>query len=529
MGKNLTPKIVIIIVLVAVAGWTLYPPSKTLKPGPDLGGGTRLIYQIDTQGLEEHEKRDLAQRMITVLRRRIDPANIQNLIWRPQGSTRFEIQMPLASAETRLKRQNFEKAKSDLLAENISPAEIMRSLEKPAEERAADFNDFTQRDPNRLTILETLAEAYDERKELQNKRDELNTELETAENTMASISIDPNEVKLNIGQWSKLDEKELIDTLAEFADANEHVELLGKYVKKYSEWAEVVNQLTEAEFVEKYENAKTALDTLNLTEDQIKNVLDMKSKSQKRSDAIEELKTAFRDRVEQIDDVVAAFDEYRPFQGRLDDPKDIQRMLKGAGILEFRILPTTDQPELDADEITRQVDLLKTKGPKFASAASKGKYVWCEIESFKEWKVSNSIVGQFGEKYFVLASNTKDETMLHSLEEKRAWKLERARPSTDDMGRRAIGFSLNDKGGRLFGNLTGRNVDRPLCILLDGAAISAPSINERIGASGIIKGSFSQTEIFDMVEAECRLFAGQADRTTPLGKNNRAFHRCRQP
>jgi preprotein translocase subunit SecD len=393
MGKNLTPKIVIIIVLVAVAVWTLYPPSKTLKPGPDLGGGTRLIYQIDTQGLEEHEKRDLAQRMITVLRRRIDPANIQNLIWRPQGSTRFEIQMPLASAETRLKRQNFEKAKSDLLDENISQAEIMRSLEKPAEERAADFNDFTQRDPNRLTILETLAEAYDEREELQNKRDELNTELETAENTMASVSIDPNEVKLNIGQWSKLDEKELIESLKEFADANEHVELLGKYVKQYSAWAEVVNQLTDAEFVEKYEKATTALDKLNLTEDQIDFCLEMPAKSKDRQREIKRLKIEFADRAEKIESVVAAFDEYRPFQGRLDDPKDLQRMLKGAGILEFRILPTTDQPELDADEITRQVDLLNTKGPKFASAASKGKYVWCEIESIKEWNVSNSIGG----------------------------------------------------------------------------------------------------------------------------------------
>jgi len=71
MGKNLMPKIIVITVLVVVAGLTLYPPSKKLKPGPDLGGGTSLIYQIDTQGLEEIEKRDLSQRMITVLRRRI--------------------------------------------------------------------------------------------------------------------------------------------------------------------------------------------------------------------------------------------------------------------------------------------------------------------------------------------------------------------------------------------------------------------------------------------------------------------------
>jgi len=48
MNKNLTPKIVFIIVLVALAFWTLYPPNKTLIPGIDLAGGTSLIYEIDT-------------------------------------------------------------------------------------------------------------------------------------------------------------------------------------------------------------------------------------------------------------------------------------------------------------------------------------------------------------------------------------------------------------------------------------------------------------------------------------------------
>ena len=500
MGKNLMPKIIVITVLVAVAGLTLYPPSKKLKPGPDLGGGTSLIYQIDTQGLEEIEKRDLSQRMITVLRRRIDPANIQNLIWQPQGNTRFEIKMPLASAETRLKRQDFDKAKRELLEENISAAKIMVSLAKPAEERAADFNDFTQEDPNRLAILETLANTYDEREGLRNERDKLLSELKTSEQEMSSAGLEPNEVKLNVADWIKLDVNELAVSLKEFDDSNENVEMLGEYVKKYSDWAEVVNKLTDEEFVEKYESAKTALDKLNLTEDQIDFCLEMPEKSAERRLEIEKLITEFSDREEKIMASVAAFDEYRPFQGRLDDPKDLQRMLKGAGILEFRILPTTDEPDVDVDEITRQVELLKTKGPKFASNASKGKYVWCEIESFKEWRITNSIAAQFGEKYFVLASDQASESLLHKTEGPRAWKLVRSFPSTDEMGRRAIGFSLNDKGGILFGKLTGNNIDRPLCILLDGIAISAPSINERIGASGIIKGSFNQTDVSDMVD-----------------------------
>ena len=92
MVKNLTVKVVVIIFLVLFAGWALWPPNKTLKPGIDVGGGTSLIYEIDAQGLSATQKKNLSERMITVLRRRIDPANIQNLIWRPQGNTRRETE-----------------------------------------------------------------------------------------------------------------------------------------------------------------------------------------------------------------------------------------------------------------------------------------------------------------------------------------------------------------------------------------------------------------------------------------------------
>ena len=136
MNKNLTPKIILIIILVVLAAWTLYPPDKTLKPGIDLAGGTSLIYEIDTFGLTEAEKGDLSQRMITVLRRRIDPANIQNLIWRPQGNTRFEIQMPLASAEAIEKRENYDETKKALLDKNVSRSKVVQTLSQPVQERS---------------------------------------------------------------------------------------------------------------------------------------------------------------------------------------------------------------------------------------------------------------------------------------------------------------------------------------------------------------------------------------------------------
>ena len=96
MSRNLVPKIILILILVAAAVLSLYPPSKTLKPGIDLAGGTSLIYVIDTEGLSSAEEKDLAQRMITVVRRRIDPANIQNLVWQiGRASCRERVYHPV--------------------------------------------------------------------------------------------------------------------------------------------------------------------------------------------------------------------------------------------------------------------------------------------------------------------------------------------------------------------------------------------------------------------------------------------------
>ena len=132
MRKNLVWKTLLTVILTIVAVLIVYPPHKTLKPGIELAGGTSLIYAIDTYGLDQEQKKNLSEKMITVLRRRIDPAAIQNLVWRPQGNSRFEIQMPLASVDAQQKRKDYEKAKDQLLAPNINLASVMRSAKTTA-------------------------------------------------------------------------------------------------------------------------------------------------------------------------------------------------------------------------------------------------------------------------------------------------------------------------------------------------------------------------------------------------------------
>ncbi len=496
MSRNLTPKIILILVLVAVAVAVLYPPSKTLKPGIDLAGGTSLIYAINTEGLGSDAERDLAQRMITILRRRIDPANIQNLVWRPLGNTRFEIQMPLASKETQQKRDAYLGALDRLLDKNVNPAVILRVLQLPAEQRTPEIARFAQGDPNRMETLTNLASLHDERKQLQVRRDTLNKDLETLGQTLTAAQVNTERVQANRTQWIKLSDETLRKELTDFLGSETQIEPLTSYVKAYRELTEAFGKLTDQGGLnERYEQARRQLDRLNVSEEQVTSMLEMRGAA--RNDAIGALQAKFPDRRDAIQQVIAAYEEYSPYRGRLDDPADLKRMLQGAGILGFRILPTTDRGEPSIAERERYLENLKEKGPK---AASDNRYVWIEIENMDEWKTPGSITGQFGDKSYVLASNLPDETMLHGLAG-REWKLENSYPTNDQMGRRAIGFTLNIKGGDLFYNITSKNPNRPLAILLDDVAISAPNITAEGGIRqrGIIQGTFTPTEISDMV------------------------------
>jgi len=73
--------------------------------------------------------------------------------------------------------------------------------------------------------------------------------------------------------------------------------------------------------------------------------------------------------------------------------------------------------------------------------------------------------------------------------------LRTARPSLDENNQPAVSFTLNNEGGRKFGNVTGDNIGRQLAIILDGRVQSAPRIDGRITTDGRISGSFTNEEV----------------------------------
>ncbi len=86
-------------------------------------------------------------------------------------------------------------------------------------------------------------------------------------------------------------------------------------------------------------------------------------------------------------------------------------------------------------------------------------------------------------------------------------QLKRAQVEFDaNTGVPQVGLSFNEEGKKLFGEITGRNVGKPVAIFLDGALISQPTVQQAItGGQAVITGDFSLTEAKQLAQ---RLNAG---------------------
>ena len=73
--------------------------------------------------------------------------------------------------------------------------------------------------------------------------------------------------------------------------------------------------------------------------------------------------------------------------------------------------------------------------------------------------------------------------------------LSRAASGADQRGQLAVNFSFNSAGAEKFGQLTSRNLQRRLGVVLDNRLLSAPVLQSAIHADGQITGSFTQEQV----------------------------------
>jgi SecD/SecF fusion protein len=413
--KNVEWKLLTVAVVTALFLYALWPPAEKLKQGIDLRGGSKLLYQINAG---EDDPENVADEMIKLLRRRVDPSNVRNLVWRAVGRNRIEIQMPAQNPENKALRTQYQSALADLLSTNIRLAEVEIAM-KSASSREERLESLAQGIPTRLDALNEFAAAYD---------------------------------------------------------------ALQKAEREGEDPIEPENRYNEAR--------KKVLDT-NVPESRLKDALDIE-KDEDRTSAIASMKTTFSGggRSDQIAKLADLHAQWRKKRGQLDDPESLKRLLRGAGALDFRILPISDAGE--PDRYLAYEEQLKKEGP----GAEMGKFMWIPIEDPDEFVSPNTsyVVAEFGTRKYVLAHTSPNKVMLHNQE--RRWQLRRAAPDRDPQNLSPqVRFELNETGAFLFRKLTSNHIDEPLCIVLDGEAISAPSINSAIGQHGVITGQFTAQEV----------------------------------
>src|SRR5688500_11751776 len=134
MPTNYSSRIFWISLVLFVAIWSIFPGmfkgrlKPDLKPGIDMVGGTSLLYEIKAPEGGSAVRGTLVEDVMAALKKRVDPDGVRNLIWRPQGATRLEIQMPLTatSGQSQEKRKAFADAQAKLEETNVRTAEVIR-------------------------------------------------------------------------------------------------------------------------------------------------------------------------------------------------------------------------------------------------------------------------------------------------------------------------------------------------------------------------------------------------------------------
>jgi preprotein translocase subunit SecD len=164
--------------------------------------------------------------------------------------------------------------------------------------------------------------------------------------------------------------------------------------------------------------------------------------------------------------------------------KDVDRakdLIGRTAKLEFKIVDSEGMQKTNLPELIAEIE--KTKNIKFAEGTDSkfSDYVKALNENAK------GKIPEGSEIAFEKQGQVKIPMLLKSKAEVTGNDLQDAQVAPDqESGRPQVAFELNAKGAVMFEKLTGENIGKGLAIVLDGMIHSAPTINSKIGARGVI-------------------------------------------
>jgi SecD/SecF fusion protein len=494
------PIVLLLVLLLSVL--LFYPPAQRLKPGIDLAGGTTLTYEVQVQPGRDVEA--AIEDTIAVLRQRVDPQGVMNLVWRPVAGTRLEVQMPAAGPEVRRLREAYLAEREQLLDSELTAQALTSMVEAQGDAR--------QREIDRLApfadrgLLVDTAEAYDA---LQDATPAYRTTQEAHREASAALE--------GLGPDATADERGALRAQSE------------TLLKELIAATEAYEDARVA-----YQSARAAVLAQRVSPSLVEAVLAQPDEPvdggpSERRLALDRLKADHPGRLADIDELASAYADYEAVKGPLDDPNDLKALLRGSGVLEFRIGAI---PGGEPDDVQKYRDRLEDQGP---NAGRTEPWRWFKIDDLPQFaerpeqmdrlradpvayfaNERGLVVQAFGPDIYVLLSNTPGSSITQNDPD---WKLVAAARGADQNNLPAIDFTLNPQGGALMYNLHQTHVGRQMAIVLDGSVVSAPVLQppSRPGAyireRGMIsggRGGFSQDELSYLLRT---LRAGSLDAT----------------
>jgi SecD/SecF fusion protein len=110
MSRPLLKRFLLVVAVLALGAWHLWPPQKTITLGLDLKGGTAYTLELDLTKLESFRHAQAVEKAIEILRKRVDRFGLSEPIIQPAGDNRIIVQIPglgeadKASARSQLER-----------------------------------------------------------------------------------------------------------------------------------------------------------------------------------------------------------------------------------------------------------------------------------------------------------------------------------------------------------------------------------------------------------------------------------------
>jgi SecD/SecF fusion protein len=444
MKNSLTWRFLIILGAILFASWIVYsiPP----RLGIDLAGGTSLLYELDMSKVKDRDTTDLAEKVVTVLKKRVDPYGQKNLIWRVIGGKRIQIQMPMGNAKTRAAQKELTDAEDALRATSLKQSEIQGALARTGADRTAEINKLAAPGTQRNEVLVRLAAAND-----------------------ALQAATADEKKYAVG-------KEPVSVLSAWATAKD-----------------------------KFDQATKDLDATNVDMPKLLNLLNAANnpKNTAARDDLAKMPGDYPAQSKEIARVIKAHADLEELGGASDDASDLQRLVTAAGVLDFRI--TVDpEKDLSPQQIQEAIDTLQSKGPQTAITPNGIQAQWFQIDpdALDNFTGRQYITANWGGGKYVLMYTDPAHSLTHDNSVRHEWSVQAGNVYADSNGI-TLPFQMDNVGGAYMGDLTSSNKGHPMGILLDDKAFTAPNIQSRIDDHGEITfGTATATRTTDMILKE---------------------------